>query len=133
LERLHLLIGESIQAYAMVEAHQSTLFELLLKIDMRWANAIFFAIQNAQRRNELLETLLELEFGPGLKKYWASCKGFLRKPAEFTVPHRCAMEKSRRDWRISENLWLESNGERRIVSPRMHVLYVTTTSERKAP
>jgi hypothetical protein len=24
LERLHLLIGESIQAYAMVEAHQST-------------------------------------------------------------------------------------------------------------
>jgi hypothetical protein len=71
------------QAYAMVEAHQATLFELLLKTDLRRANAVFFAIQNVRTRNELLETLLELEFGSALEKYWASCSGFLSKLARF--------------------------------------------------
>jgi hypothetical protein len=83
LERLYGLIGESMQAYAMVEAHQATLFELLLRTDRRRANAIFFAIQNVRARNELLETLLELEFGSGLERYWASCSGFLSKLAQF--------------------------------------------------
>jgi hypothetical protein len=83
MERLYRPIGESMQAYALVEAHQSTLFELLLKTDLRRANAIFFAIQNVRTRIELLETLLELEFGPSLQKYWASCSDFLLKLAQF--------------------------------------------------
>jgi hypothetical protein len=83
MERLYRLIGEAMQTYAMVEAHQATLFELLLKTDLRRANAVFFAIQNVRTRNELLETLLELEFGSGLERYWASCSGFLSKLAQF--------------------------------------------------
>jgi hypothetical protein len=88
MERLYQLIGESMQAYAMVEAHQASVFQALLKTDYRRAHAIFFAVQSARSRSELLQNLLQLEFGSDLQKYWASCGNFLQKLAIFQECHR---------------------------------------------
>jgi hypothetical protein len=43
-------IGESIEAYASVEAKQAFLLMSILKIDYRKACTIFFAVQNVRAR-----------------------------------------------------------------------------------
>ena len=82
-ERLSQAIGESIQAYAMVEAHQAAVLKALLSTDFRRAHTIFFAVQSVRSRSELLENLLQLELRSDLQKYWASCSNFLQKLANF--------------------------------------------------
>jgi len=83
LNPLHRAIGEAIEAYAEVETILTSLLQALLRTDCNKAHALFFAIQNIRSRNELFETLLQLEFKGALKKYWASCGSYLYKLALF--------------------------------------------------
>jgi len=80
---LHLLRGQALDTYIHVEQLLMFLLEGLLEIDGRKAHAILFAIQNTRSRYELFETLLEQEFGQGIRRYWASCTSFLLKLALF--------------------------------------------------
>jgi hypothetical protein len=80
---LYRAIGESMQAYAQVERLLASVLEAILRVDFRRAHAIFFAMQNVRTRNELIETLLNLEFGGGLRKFWASCSQYLLVLARF--------------------------------------------------
>jgi hypothetical protein len=75
--------GNAMQAYALVEGTQASIIEALLKVDFLRAHAILFAAQNARSRNELIETLLELEFAGTLRKFWASCSKYLLTLAQF--------------------------------------------------
>jgi hypothetical protein len=76
-EALNEAIGEAMQAYALVETTQASIIEALLKTDYQRAHAIFYTAQNVRSRNELIETLLELEFKDALRKFWVSCSKYL--------------------------------------------------------
>src|SRR5215475_5706925 len=80
---LHLAIGEATQAYARTEIAQATVLEGILKVDFQRAHAIFFAVQSAHARMELIETLLDLEFKGALQTFWKSCSSYLRELAKF--------------------------------------------------
>jgi hypothetical protein len=99
------------QAYAMVETLQASLLEAILKIDFRRAHAIFFAAQNVRARNELLQTLLELEFGSDLKTYWASCSKFLLTLAQFrnAIAH----------WHPFTNIYIKNDSDETKLAPAL--------------
>jgi len=80
---LRLQIGESIEAYASVEAKQAFLLKSILDIDYRKACVIFFAVQNVRARGDMIQDLLEQGFDTRLQDYWKSCNGFLLKLAQF--------------------------------------------------
>lgn len=96
-------VGESIEAYASVEAKQSFLLGTILNVDYRRAGVIFFAVQNARSRGEMVEELLDQGFDGRLKKYWISCNRFLLKLARF----RNALA----HWQPYVNLYEDSNGK----------------------
>jgi hypothetical protein len=79
-QELRVQIGESIEAYASVEAKQAFLLKSILNIDYRKACVIFFAVQNVRARGEMIQDLLGHE---RLEKYWNSCNKFLLKLAQF--------------------------------------------------
>jgi len=72
-------VGRAISDYAQVEFTLASILQNILGIDFRQAHAIFFAIQNTRARHELYQTLLELQFKSGIRKYWSSCGAFLQK------------------------------------------------------
>jgi hypothetical protein len=74
---LHQAVGQAIESYVRVEQHLAALLQVILKTDVLKAHAILFAIQNTRARNELFQSLLQMQLGPGIKKYWASCARFL--------------------------------------------------------
>jgi hypothetical protein len=82
-EALNEAIGEAMQAYALVETTQASIIEALLKTDYQRAHAIFYTAQNVRSRNELIETLLELEFKDALRKFWVSCSKYLLTLSQF--------------------------------------------------
>ena len=99
-------IGESIEAYAAVEAQQAFLLKSILKVDYREACIIFSAVQNVRARGEMIQDLLARYFDRRLEKYWASCNAFLLKLARF----RNALA----HWQPYSNLYETPDGKRRF-------------------
>jgi hypothetical protein len=102
---LHRAVGEAIEAYSHVEATMASLLQDILKLDVLQAHAVLFAIQNTRSRNEMFETLLEQQFTPAIRKYWASCSNYLLKLGQFRNaiahwhPHISIYVKSKTDLR----------------------------------
>lgn len=103
-QELRVQIGESIEAYASVEAKQAFLLATILNLDWRRACVIFFAVQNVRARGEMVEELLGQGFDERLKKYWNSCNRFLEKLVRF----RNALA----HWQPYSNLYEGPKGER---------------------
>jgi hypothetical protein len=103
-QEIRVQIGESIEAYASVEARQAFLLATILNIDYRRACVIFFAVQNVRARGEMIQELLDQGFDERLKKYWNSCNKFLLKLAQF----RNALA----HWQPYSNLYEGSGGNR---------------------
>jgi hypothetical protein len=82
-QALRVQIGESIEAYASVEAKQAFLLKSVLNIDYRRACVIFFAVQNVRARGEMIQDLLGNGLDDRIRKYWGSCNKFLLKLAQF--------------------------------------------------
>jgi hypothetical protein len=97
-------IGESIEAYASVEAKQAFLLATILNIDWRRACVIFFAVQNVRARGEMVEELLGQGFDERLKKYWNACNKFLLKLAQ--------VRNALAHWQPYSNLYESPGGER---------------------
>jgi hypothetical protein len=57
-QEIRVQIGESIEAYAPVEAKQAFLLKSILNVDYRKACIIFFAVQNVRARGEMIQDLL---------------------------------------------------------------------------
>jgi hypothetical protein len=80
---IHHAVGEAIEAYSNVESALASLLESILDTDFQKAHILFFAVQSARSRNEMLQRLLELQFQTDIKKYWASCASFISTLADF--------------------------------------------------
>jgi hypothetical protein len=65
-------IGEAAEAFTTVEAAQSNLLAIILRITDDAASVIYFTIQNVRARHEMFEALLNERFGSIHKKYWDS-------------------------------------------------------------
>jgi hypothetical protein len=102
-QAIRLNIGESIEAYASVEARQAFLLATILNLDYRRAGTIFFAVRNVRARGEMIQELLDQGFDERIKKYWDSCNRFLQKLAKF----RNALA----HWQPYANLYEGLNGE----------------------
>jgi hypothetical protein len=101
---LRMQIGESIEAYASVEARQAFLLKSILRIDYRKSCTIFFAVQNVRARGEMIQDLFDYGFDERIKKYWKSCNAFLLKLAQF----RNALA----HWQPYVNLYDDGGGNR---------------------
>jgi hypothetical protein len=82
-QELRVQIGESIEAYASVEAKQAFLLKSILNIDYQKACVIFSAVQNVRARGEMIHDLLGQSYDERIKKYWDFCNRFLLKLAQF--------------------------------------------------
>jgi hypothetical protein len=80
---LHQAIGQAIESYVRVEQILALVLQAILKTDVLKAHAILFAVQNTRARNELFQSLLQMQFGAGIKSYWASCGKFLNTLSVF--------------------------------------------------
>ena len=101
---LRMQIGESIEAYASVEARQAFLLKSILRIDYRKSCTIFFAVQNVRARGEMIQDLLDHGCDERLRNYWKSCNAFLLKLAQF----RNALA----HWQPYVNLYEDGGGNR---------------------
>jgi hypothetical protein len=113
---LHAAIGEAIEGYVRVEANLATLLAAILKIDTIPSLHVMFAVQNARARNELFQSLLAMQYGATIKRYWASCSKFLLTLSQFrnAIAH----------WHPGFNLYLDGEGD--TIPRAVHALHHPT-------
>ena len=66
-----------------VESALASLLESILDTDFQKAHILFFSVQSARSRNDMLQRLLDLHFKSDIKKYWASYAKFISTLADF--------------------------------------------------
>jgi hypothetical protein len=62
----------AIEKYAMLELHLNKLFATLLKVEPKAAGVIFFKINNARSRTQIIDKLLQQNHGDQYSLYWNS-------------------------------------------------------------
>lgn len=80
---IHAHTGQAIEAYSRVEQIQVQLLAVILRLEYKVAAAIFYSVQNARARNEMVQAVLTLRRGDKYKAYWNSCADFLSLLATF--------------------------------------------------
>lgn len=85
--KLHLAVGEAMEAYANYEASAASLIRVLLKTDYRQSLAIYFAVKSSRDRMELFENLITLRLSerhrPLFQPFWNSFTAYLQVMTKF--------------------------------------------------
>jgi hypothetical protein len=85
--KLHLAVGEAMEAYANYEATAASLIRVLLKTDYRQSMAIYFAVKSSRDRMELFENLIMLRLSEKhrckFEPFWNSVTAYLQVMTKF--------------------------------------------------
>ena len=85
--KLHLAVGEAMEAYANYEATAASLIRVLLKTNYRQAMAIYFAVKSSRDRMELFENLIILRMSAKhrskFEPFWNSVTSYLQVMTKF--------------------------------------------------
>jgi hypothetical protein len=85
--KLHLAVGEAMEAYASYESSAASLIRVLLKTNYQQSMAIYFAVKSTRDRMELFENLIMLRLSARnrtkFEPFWNSVTAYLQVLTKF--------------------------------------------------